>query len=278
MRILILGATGMLGQDLLAAFSRHDVTSAGSRDADLSNALQVSQLMQRTRPEWTVLAAAYTNVDGCETDPAKAFSVNRDGAVHVAESAHQIGSRLLFVSTDYVFDGTHRTPYEIDALRNPINIYGRSKAEAEKRLLEILTDCCIVRTSWLFGKGGKCFPDTMLNLAKTKPVISVVDDQQGCPTYTSDLAQAIVQLVEKQARGIVHVTNRGNCSWYVFAKATLAAASPNTMIQPVTTAEFPRQAQRPAYSVLSDASLQTYGIKLPTWQDALHRYLAARNS
>jgi len=278
MRILIFGATGMLGQDLLPAFSRHEVTGLGSHDADLSDASQVLEVVQRTQPEWIVLSAAYANVDGCEADPAKAFAVNRDGAIHVANAALRSGSRMLFVSTDYVFDGTKGTPYEIEDRRNPINVYGRSKAEAETRLLEILPDCCIVRTSWLFGKGGKCFPDTMLKLAKTQPMIRVVDDQRGCPTYTVDLAKAITQLVEKQARGIVHSTNRGSCSWYEFARATLAAASPGTVVEPTTTAEFSRPALRPAYSVLSDASLRNYGIALPPWQDALQRYLAARNS
>jgi len=278
MRILIFGATGMLGQDLLPAFSRHEVTGLGSHDADITNASQVLEVVQRTQPEWIVLSTAYTNVDGCQADPAKAFAVNRDGAIHVANAALRSGSRLLFVSTDYVFDGSKGTPYEIEDGRNPINLYGRSKAEAETRLLEILPGCCIVRTSWLFGKGGKCFPDTMLSLAKTKSVIRVVDDQRGCPTYTVDLAIAIAQLVEKNARGIVHATNRGSCSWYEFARATLAAASPGTVVEPTTTAEFPRPAQRPAYSVLSDASLRSHGIELPTWQDALQRYLTTRSS
>jgi len=278
MRVLIFGATGMLGQDLLPEFIGHDVTALGSRDADLANAAQVWEVVQRTRPEWIVLSAAYTNVDGCETEPAKAFSVNRDGAIHVANAALRSGSKLLFVSTDYVFDGTKRTPYEIDDCRNPINVYGRSKAEAETRLLEILPECCIVRTSWLFGTGGKCFPDTILGLAKTKPVIRVVDDQQGCPTYTVDLAKAISLLVEKQAHGIVHATNSSSCSWYEFARATLASTSLNSVVEPTTTAEFPRPARRPAYSVLSGASLRSHGIDLPSWQDALQRYLLTRNN
>jgi len=278
MRVLIFGATGMLGQDLVPAFSKHEVTGVGSRDADLRDASRVLQLVQRTQPEWIVLSAAYTNVDGCEADPEKALAVNRDGAIHVANAALQAGSRLLFVSTDYVFDGTKTAPYEIDDRRNPINIYGRSKAEAEERLLEILPDCCIVRTSWLFGNGGKCFPDTMLSLAKAKPSIRVVDDQRGCPTYTADLAKSIAQLIQRQARGIVHATNRGSCSWYEFAKATLAAENLVTLIEPIATAEFPRPARRPAFSVLSDASLRSYDVEIPFWQDALQRYLRARNA
>jgi len=223
------------------------------------------------------LCAAYTDVDGCEKDPARAFAVNRDGAAHVARAAAQTGSRLLFLSSDYVFDGEKRTPYEIEDPRNPINVYGRSKAEAERNLLEIVPDCCIVRTSWLFGVGGKSFPDTILKLARTQPELRVVDDQCGCPTYTPDLAPVIASLVRKQANGVVHVTNGGSCSWFEFAAAILAARSPENTVIPVTTAEFPRPARRPAYSVLSGRSLQGFGIHLPHWQDALQRYLRQRN-
>ena len=276
MRVLIFGASGMLGQDLLPAFAEHHVTGLGSRDVDLRDASRVSEAVRRACPDWIILSAAYTDVDGCEQDPEKAFAVNRDGAVNVANAALEAGSRLLFVSTDYVFDGLRRTPYEIEDSRNPINVYGRAKAEAEVRLSEILPGCCIVRTSWLFGKGGKCFPDTMLLLAKTKSEIRVVHDQRGCPTYTADLARAIAELTGKNAHGIVHATNRGNCSWYEFAHETLAAKSPNVVVLPTTTAEFPRPAKRPAYSVLSEASLRSVGIELPPWQDALQRYLSVR--
>lgn len=276
MRVLIFGASGMLGRDLLPAFAEHHVTGLGSRDVDLRDASRVSEAVRRACPDWIILSAAYTDVDGCEQDPEKAFAVNRDGAVNVANAALEAGSRLLFVSTDYVFDGSRRTPYEIEDSRNPINVYGRAKAEAEVRLSEILPGCCIVRTSWLFGKGGKCFPDTMLLLAKTKSEIRVVHDQRGCPTYTADLARAIAELTGKNAHGIVHATNRGNCSWYEFAHETLAAKSPNVVVLPTTTAEFPRPAKRPAYSVLSEASLRSVGIELPPWQDALQRYLSVR--
>jgi len=276
MRALIFGASGLLGKDLVSAFATHDVLGLTSKDADLRDAEQVLSAIRNAQPDWIVLSAAYADVDGCEKDPARAFAVNLDGAAHVARAASQIGSRLLFLSSDYVFDGEKRTPYETDNPRNPINIYGRSKAEAETILLEIIPECCIVRTSWLFGAGGKCFPDTILKLAHTQPELRVVDDQRGCPTYTLDLANAIAALTRKQASGIVHITNSGSCSWYEFTRSILTARSPQTKVIPVTTAEFPRPAKRPAYSVLSSLSLRGFGIELSDWQDALTRYFQQR--
>jgi len=276
MRVLVFGASGLLGKDLVSAFATGEVIGLSSKDADLRDARQVLSSIREAQPDWIILSAAYADVDACEKDPVKAFAVNRDGAAHVARAAAQIGSRLLFLSSDYVFNGEKHTPYETEDPKNPINVYGRSKAEAETMLLEIISECCIVRTAWLFGLGGKCFPDTMLRLAKTQPELRVVDDQRGCPTYTSDLANAISALTRKQASGIVHVTNSGSCSWFEFARRILATRSSQAKVIPVTTAEFPRPAKRPAYSVLSSRSLQGFGIELPDWQDALSRYLQQR--
>ncbi len=220
MRILIFGATGMLGKALMrrwTADTSDKVTGLGSVQADIRDSTQVESAVQESNPDWIVLAAAYTDVDGCELNPSLASAVNTLGAVNVAQAAAKAGARLLFVSTDYVFDGTKSTPYEVDDARNPINAYGKSKAEAEEKILTILPDTCIVRTSWLFGPGGKCFPDTILKLAATRPEVEVVNDQRGCPTYTADLADAIVSLCKSGARGIIHCINRGECSWYDFA-------------------------------------------------------------
>ena len=184
-----------------------------------------------------------------------------------------VGSRLMFLSSDYVFDGSKRTPYEVTDARNPASVYGDSKAQAEERLLEILPNVCIARTSWLFGHGGKCFPATILKLASTRPEIFVVNDQRGSPTLTLDLASALVQLCRASASGIVHVTNAGNCTWYEFACEILRESALSTKVNPVTTAQFPRPARRPAYSVLSGASLQAHEIHMPDWQNALRRYL-----
>jgi dTDP-4-dehydrorhamnose reductase len=182
------------------------------------------------------------------------------------------------LSSDYVFDGTKTSPYEIDDSRNPQSVYGRSKAEAEIRLLELMPDCCILRSSWLFGVGGKCFPDTILKLAASRPSIDVVNDQRGCPTFTVDLARAINQLCRQNTRGIVHVINRGDCSWFEFAGEIVRAAGLATEVRPVSSRQMARPAPRPAYSVLSSKSLEKFGVSMPAWQDALRRYLDERKS
>src|SRR5215469_10387795 len=192
MKVLILGATGLLGKALLREWSGDEVLAMGSQDVDIRDAARVQEVVRNSSPEWVVLAAAYTDVDGCETHRDLAFAVNRDGAVNVAEAVSRSRARILFLSSDYVFDGKKTSPYEVDDPRNPQSTYGRSKAEAELRLAEVMPDCCIVRTSWLFGVGGKCFPDTILKLAATRPAIDVVNDQRGSPTYATDLASAIV--------------------------------------------------------------------------------------
>src|SRR5277367_4751115 len=214
MKVMILGASGLLGKALMREWTGDEVAGLSSRDVDICDAGKVLEVVEKAQPEGIVLAAAYTDVDGCESHPELAYAVNRDGAVNVAEAAKRVGARLVFLSSDYVFDGKKSSPYETGDARNPQSVYGRSKAEAEVRLLEVLPECCIARTSWLFGAGGKCFPDTILKLAATRPTLDVVNDQRGCPTYSVDLARAIIGLCRKVASGIVHVTNSGDCSWF----------------------------------------------------------------
>src|SRR5882724_8477001 len=278
MRVTIFGATGLLGKALMREWKEDEVTGFGSADADIRDAEQVLHLVQRTRPDWIVLAAAYTDVDGCETNRDLAFGVNCRGAVNVARAARQQGARLLFLSTDYVFDGTKTTPYATDDPRSPRSVYGQSKAEAEVQLGQILPQCCIVRTSWLFGTGGKCFPNTILKLAASRPQLEVVGDQRGSPTYTVDLARAIVQLCHQSAKGIVHATNFGECSWYEFAREINAKEGLPTIVRETSSDKFVRPAQRPKYSVLSPESSQKHGIAMPDWRDALERYLAERKT
>ena len=274
MRITLFGASGLLGQALVRELANQQLTALSSKDADLRDRERIGQVIREARPDWVILSAAYTDVDGCASNPDLAFAVNCEGAIHVAEAAREAGSRLLVLSTDYVFDGSKRTPYEITDARNPASVYGESKARAEERLLEILPKACIARTSWLFGHGGKCFPATILKLASTRPELSVVNDQRGSPTFTGDLASALAQLCRASAEGIVHVTDSGNCTWYNFATEILRQSGSPTKVKPVTTAEFPRPAKRPAYSVLSPDSLHAYNIHMPEWQDALRRYLS----
>jgi dTDP-4-dehydrorhamnose reductase len=278
MRVLILGGTGLLGKALVRGWRGDEVVAMGSRDVDIRDAAKVREIIAEAPPDWIVLAAAYTDVDGCERHPDLAFAVNRDGAANVAETANQVRAKLVFLSSDYVFDGRKTTPYEVDDKRNPQSVYGSSKAQAELKLLEIVPDCCIARTSWVFGVDGKCFPDTILRLAANRSTLDVVNDQRGCPTYTVDLARAIIQLCRKNASGIVHVTNAGDCTWFEFAREIVAASGLTSEIRPVSSQQVARAAPRPAYSVLSTTSLRHYGIEMPDWKDALRRYLEERKS
>ena len=276
MKVIVIGATGLLGKALMRKWTEDEVIGVGSRDVDIRDASAVRELVQNSAPDWIVLAAAYTDVDGCEAHADQAFSVNRDGAVNVAEAAKRAGARLIFLSSDYVFDGKNSSPYEISDTRNPQSVYGRTKAEAEVRLLEALPEVCIARTSWLFGTGGKCFPDTILKLAASRPALDVVNDQRGSPTYSVDLARAIISLCRARAQGIVHVTNSGDCSWFEFAREIVKEAGLVVEVKPVSSGQMARPAPRPAYSVLSATSLHRYGMEMPDWKDALRRYLKER--
>jgi dTDP-4-dehydrorhamnose reductase len=278
MKALILGASGLLGKALMREWREDSVVGLSSLDVDIRDSDKVRDVAESIRPDWIVLAAAFTNVDACESEPNLAFAVNRDGAVNVADAAKRSGARLLFLSSDYVFDGTKASPYEAGDSRNPQSVYGRSKAEAEIQLLNVLPDCCIARTSWLFGTGGKCFPDTILKLAASRPALDVVNDQRGCPTYSVDLARAIVALCRKDASGILHLTNSGECSWFEFAREIVKTAGLGTEVRPVSSQQMARPAPRPAYSVLSAKGLQSNKVTMPSWQDALQRYWQERQS
>jgi len=278
MRVTVFGATGLLGKALMHERDGDELLGLSSKDADIRDERAVNQAIDRTRPDWIVLAAAYTDVDGCESDRELAFDVNCRGAVNVARAAKLHSARLLFISTDYVFDGRGTAPYETDAPRAPRSVYGKSKAEAEVQLLEIMPQCCIVRTAWLFGLGGKCFPDTILKLAAIRSGIDVVNDQRGSPTFARDLARAVMLLCRKNATGIIHATNRGSCTWFEFAQEIVSLAGLPTIVRPTTSDKFVRPAERPKYSVLSPASLGKNGITMPSWQDALADYLEERRT
>ena len=278
MRVTIFGATGLLGKALMRGWRDDEVTGLGSRDVDIRSEERVRASILQHRPEWVILAAAYTDVDGCETNRDLAFDVNCKGAVNVVRAAAQAHARVIFLSTDYVFDGAKNRPYEIDDPIAPQSVYGQTKAAAELEIRNILPEVCILRTSWVFGVGGKCFPETILKLASARDELDVVTDQRGCPTYTVDLARVIIQLCRKSASGTVHATNRGACTWFEFARKIVTSAGLNTQVRPTTSDKFVRPAKRPAYSVLSSASLQSYKIFVPTWQDALQRFLAERGS
>jgi dTDP-4-dehydrorhamnose reductase len=213
-------------------------------------------------------------VDGSEKKPEQAFAVNGEGTKNVARAAQDQGARLFYVSTDYLFDGTATEPIEPHHPIAPLNVYGKSKAAGEAAVQAHHKSWCIARTSWLFGASGASFPEKILRASETRPELTVVADQFGSPTFTRDLAGAIRALVHKDARGILHVTNSGCCSWFDFAKAVLHQAGRDSIrVSPIATAEAGRAAKRPAYSVLSPASLNSHGIVLRSWQEATQAYL-----
>ena len=278
MRILVLGARGMLGTDLLNEWRSDELIPAGSAEADLRDFSQIERLIQTVRPDWIILSAAYTDVDGCEKNPDLAFAVNSTGVQNVARAAESAGARVFLVSTDYVFDGKGTRPYETTDPIAPLNVYGASKAAGEEALRKNSSTWCIGRTSWLFGVNGPSFPEKILRAAETRPELSVVNDQFGSPTYTHDLACAIRALVRKDVRGIVHITNEGICSWFDFAREILAQSGRGSVpVHPITTDQSARPARRPNYSVLSSASLHAFGIRLRPWQDALRAFLQERS-
>jgi dTDP-4-dehydrorhamnose reductase len=273
MRILIIGSSGMLGSDLVEQWNDDDIIPATSRDVDIREIGQLRQFITQAHPDWVVLTAAYTDVDESERNPQQAFAVNGEGTRNVARIARELGRRLFYISTDYVFDGASHRPYEPDDPIHPLNVYGASKAAGEDAVREQSKDWVIARTSWLFGACRASFPEKILRAAARQPQIKVVADQIGSPTFTRDLAAAIRDLVRSDARGILHITNAGSCSWFEFAKEVLLKAGRRTPILPITTAEADRLAKRPAYSVLSPASLTVRGIRLRSWQEAVDAYL-----
>lgn len=273
MRILIIGSNGLLGRDLVENWPGDIILPATSRDADIREIEQVRKLVHREHPDWIILAAGYTDVDGSEQNADLAFAVNRDGARNVSVVARELGAKLCYLSTDYVFDGASDRPYEPDDPVHPLNVYGASKAAGEQAVQEQVGHWLIARTSWLFGASKSCFPEKILRAADSQPELKVVADQVGSPTYTRDLAAAIRGLVQADARGLLNITNSGSCSWFEFAKETLRSADRNISVSPTTSVQAARPARRPAYSVLSPKALASRGITLRTWQEALSAYL-----
>ena len=258
-KVLILGANGMLGRDLATVFP--GARLCGHKDLDITDEAAVRAYILELKPDLVINAAAYTNVDGCEDEPKTAFAVNGDAPGYIAAACREAGARLVHYSTDYVFDGSKKEYVESDET-NPINVYGASKLRGEQKIARCMDDYRIIRTSWLFGRHGKNFVDTILDLSQRMEEVRVVDDQVGRPTYTRDLAQKTAELVGCPP-GIYHVTNDGVCSWYEFARAFIDNAVP------CSSAEFPRRAKRPAYSVL----VNTKTPPLRHWREALADYL-----
>jgi dTDP-4-dehydrorhamnose reductase len=281
-RLLITGAGGMLGQDVVAAATAAglqplalaraelDITDPGALDAAFSS----------IRPDVVVNCAAWTDVDGAEAEPDVALALNGVGAGNLARAAAGAGAWTIHVSSDYVFDGTKREPYVESDPTSPQSAYGRTKLAGESAVAREAPGChTIVRSSWLFGAGGTCFPATILRLAGERDRLSVVDDQVGCPTFTGHLAQALVELGAGADRmsGIVHIAGGGSCSWYEFAVEIVqrAGMAGTTDVAPCSTAEMPRPARRPAYSVLGSERWPP-AAELPDWRQGLEQYMGLK--
>lgn len=274
-RVLILGANGMLGHALADLFADLHPTLWDLADLDITNQEQVQEKIGRAQEPWTTVinAAAYTAVDAAETNEAVATRVNGNAVGNLVDACNTAGAKLVHFSTDYVFDGTNALGYaETDPIA-PLNAYGRSKAAGERHMVERSHGYHLIRTAWLYGLHGQNFVETMLRLGRTGTALRVVNDQTGSPTYTRDLASATRALVTENApSGVYHLTNAGQCTWYDFAREIFQNSGVSVDLQPVTTASFPRPARRPAFSVLRN----TKRPALPTWQDALSRYLRER--
>lgn len=276
-RLLITGAGGMLGQDVVQAAGDVDTVALPRAELDITDSDAVDEALRRHRPEIVVNCAAWTDVDGAETDAEAATAVNATGAANVARSAAAIGAWTIHISSDYVFDGTRHEPYvESDAPR-PLSGYGRSKLAGELEVARTAADRhTIVRSSWLFGTHGSCFPATILRLAAERDELAVVDDQTGCPTFTGHLAGALVSLAVSEAPplGILHLAGSGSCSWFELATRIVELGGLDCQIKPARTADMGRPAPRPAYSVLDTE--RPGAPRLPDWQAGLADYLAVR--
>jgi len=273
MRILITGAKGQLGHELQRVLKGHTLIQAAWPEFDLLKT-EVEKQVLAARPDVVVHLAAYTDVDGAEREPDKAMAVNAEGTERVARAADKTGARLIYLSTDYVFDGQKSSPYTETDEPNPINVYGRSKLEGERLALFHCPKTLVVRTSWLYGAQGRNFVNTIMRLASEHPALRVVADQRGCPTYASDLAVALARVLDMDLRGIVHATGAGDCTWYEFACAIVSLMKGTVPVHPITTAEAGRAAPRPPYSVLANMTLAKAGITLPHWKEALTRYMS----
>jgi len=271
-RIVITGASGQLGTDLCRLLALHTIIPKDLPGFDLTGPDVEDQLLDAA-PDVIIHAGAYTDVDGAEREPERATAVNVMGTKRVAAAAARVGARLFYVSTDYVFDGARHVPYNEQDRPHPLNHYGMTKWLGEQAVLSSGAKALVIRTAWVYGQHGKNFVKSIMRAAQEQSVLRVVHDQQGCPTFAADLAQTIGLLIEQGAEGILHVTNRGQCTWHEFAEAIVQEMGLSVPVLPITTGEAGRLAKRPPYSVLSLDRLTSLGLVLPDWKAALKRFL-----
>jgi len=270
----------MLGRDLMgilySSFSHDEVIGWDIEEVDIQKEDESITKIEKLRPEIVIHIAAYTDVDGCELNRGKAFAVNAEGTRHVALAASKCHAKMVYLSTDYVFDGEKKEPYLENDPPHPLNVYGDSKLKGEQYVQEWVKDSLIIRTQWLYGPFGKNFVDSILRQAREKDALSIVNDQIGSPTYTADLAKAISALIQFDARGIFHVANSDLCTWYTFGRAILKLSGVNRVrVVPISSKELARPAARPSYSVLNCKKLEKEtGLTMRPWSEALKDYLS----
>ncbi|MDQ0162551.1 dTDP-4-dehydrorhamnose reductase [Aeribacillus alveayuensis] len=280
MKVVVTGAKGQLGTNLvhLLADRGYEGYGYGREELDITKFDQVKQVITKARPDVVIHAAAYTKVDLAESDPDQAFLINAYGTRNVAVASEAVGSKLVYISTDYVFDGMANEPYKEFAPTNPLSVYGKSKLAGEQFVRDLHSRFFIVRTSWVYGKHGNNFVKTMLKLAEERDELMVVHDQVGCPTYTVDLANCILELIQTEKYGVYHVSNSGHCSWYEFAKAIFEEAGIKVKVNPCKKKDFPRPAPRPSYSVFEHMALRLNGFtKMRYWREALSEFICQLN-
>lgn len=283
MRIALIGAMGQLGTDLLRVLNQaeNETIPVPHSACDISDADQVEYAVSTSNPDLVINTAAFHKVEECETNPGRAFEVNALGALNLARSCHKQRAVLVHFSTDYVFDGDKRTPYEESDCPMPLSVYGVSKLAGEHLIAQSIDRFLIVRTTGLYGNAGSSgkggnFVETMLRKAAEGGMIRVVKDQTLTPTSTIDLAQAVCHLIKANVFGLYHVTCEGECSWYDFAREIFTLQSLQVHLRPAVTEDFPSSVRRPSYSVLSKSRLRNTGLTMPAWQASLERYLRGR--
>ena len=277
MKVLVTGTKGQLGYDVVNELEKrgHTAVAVDIEEMDITDAVSVERVITEAEVEAVIHCAAYTAVDAAEDNVEICRRVNAEGTENIAKVCKKLDLKMIYISTDYVFDGEGERPWEPDDERHPLNVYGQTKYEGELAVEKYLEKYFIVRIEWVFGVNGKNFIKTMLKLSETHEELNVVDDQVGSPTYTYDLAVLLVDMVESDKYGRYHATNEGLCTWYEFAKEIFRQAGVEVKVNPVTSDMFPAKAKRPKNSRMSKEKLDANGFhRLPTWQDALERYLS----
>lgn len=279
MKVLVTGVKGQLGYDVVKELTKRGIEAVGVdiQEMDITDAGCVDKVIKETAPDAVIHCAAYTAVDAAEDNVELCRRINAEGTQNIANACRDLDIKMLYLSTDYVFDGEGTKPWEPEDERHPLNVYGQTKYEGELAVENTLKKFFIVRIAWVFGVNGKNFINAILNKAKTVDTITVVDDQFGSPTYTYDLARLLVDMILTDKYGFYHATNEGICSWYEFACEIIRQAGVSVKVVPVSSSEYKVKAKRPSNSRMNKDKLIENGFeKLPTWQDALQRYLIAK--